>query len=188
MSIREKLISFIYKSATRTKKIRTLLAPIGAIFFILFTTFFVLVSIEMDKLLNLNKFFPENYVFYFSIPLAVIGILLTFWSIFHFLLAKGTPVPLNPPPVLIKSGPYKYTRNPMLTGVFLILLGLGIGLNSFSLIFLLVPLFIGISYWELKNIEEPELIKRLGRDYSEYRDKTPMFIPGLKSNKNKSSQ
>jgi protein-S-isoprenylcysteine O-methyltransferase Ste14 len=36
-----------------------------------------------------------------------------------------------------------------------------------------------INVWELKAIEEPELTKRLGQDYIEYRKKTPMFFPSL---------
>jgi protein-S-isoprenylcysteine O-methyltransferase Ste14 len=31
----------------------------------------------------------------------------------------------------------------------------------------------------LKAIEEPELLKRLGEDYIEYRERTPMFFPGF---------
>lgn len=42
-----------------------------------------------------------------------------------------------------------------------------------------VPLFILVNDWELKAIEEPELLKRLGDEYAEYRRRTPMFIPGL---------
>lgn len=32
---------------------------------------------------------------------------------------------------------------------------------------------------ELKKIEEPELAKRLGKEYLEYKKVTPMFIPKL---------
>jgi len=45
-------------------------------------------------------------------------------------------------------------------------------------------LFVLINVWELKAIEEPELIKRLGDEYIEYRRQTPMFIPGLGRNRN----
>lgn len=45
---------------------------------------------------------------------------------------------------------------------------------------LFTPLFIALNYWELKWIEEPELEKRLGGAYLEYRAKTPMFLPDLK--------
>jgi protein-S-isoprenylcysteine O-methyltransferase Ste14 len=108
------------------------------------------------------------------------GIAFTAWSSFHFVKVRGTPVPFNPPPKVVKSGPYRYARNPMLTGVFLILFGIGFGVNSVSLVFLFTPLFVLINVWELKKIEEPELMKRLGNDYVEYRNKTPMFLPGFK--------
>jgi protein-S-isoprenylcysteine O-methyltransferase Ste14 len=68
----------------------------------------------------------------------------------------------------------------MLTGVFLFLFGIGFIVNSVSLVFLFTPLYVLINVWELKRIEEPELIKRLGDEYIEYRRQTPMFIPGCK--------
>jgi protein-S-isoprenylcysteine O-methyltransferase Ste14 len=67
----------------------------------------------------------------------------------------------------------------MLTGVFALLFGLGFCLRSISLLVVFTPLFILINVWELKAIEEPELIKRLGQEYIEYRNTTPMFFPGF---------
>jgi protein-S-isoprenylcysteine O-methyltransferase Ste14 len=107
------------------------------------------------------------------------------WSVQHFLKVKGTPVPFNPPPRLVTSGPYAYTRNPMLTGVFGLLFGSGILLESVSLLLVFTPLFIYVNYWELKAIEEPELVKRLGQEYIQYRKVTPMFFPRFKSSKYK---
>jgi protein-S-isoprenylcysteine O-methyltransferase Ste14 len=66
----------------------------------------------------------------------------------------------------------------MLTGVFVFLLGLGLLLDSPSLTFIFTPLFILANVWELKAIEEPELVLRLGDEYIEYRRRTPMFVPG----------
>lgn len=68
----------------------------------------------------------------------------------------------------------------MLTGVFLFLFGLGFAMNSVSVVLFFVPLFVLANIWELKAIEEPELVKRLGNDYAEYKSRTPMFIPGLR--------
>jgi protein-S-isoprenylcysteine O-methyltransferase Ste14 len=112
------------------------------------------------------------------------GVAVTAWSAFHFLKVKGTPVPFNPPPQVVRTGPYRYARNPMLTGVFLFLFGLGLGLNSASLVFLFTPLFVLINVWELKQIEEPELTRRLGDDYIEYRRQTPMFLPRFRPRAN----
>jgi protein-S-isoprenylcysteine O-methyltransferase Ste14 len=64
----------------------------------------------------------------------------------------------------------------MLTGIFMQLFGLGVTLGSISLIFLFTPLFIIINFWELKKVEEPELVNRLGEEYVEYKKRVPMFF------------
>jgi protein-S-isoprenylcysteine O-methyltransferase Ste14 len=88
-----------------------------------------------------------------------------------------------PPPTLVTTGPYRFSRNPMLTGVFLLLFGIGFAIRSPSLVVFFTPLFVLVNVWELKEIEEPELVKRLGKDYIAYRERTPMFIPGTKIRK-----
>ncbi len=65
----------------------------------------------------------------------------------------------------------------MLTGIFMLLFGIGLSLASISLVFLFLPLFVLANAWELKEIEEPELLRRLGDDYKAYKQQTPMFIP-----------
>jgi protein-S-isoprenylcysteine O-methyltransferase Ste14 len=47
------------------------------------------------------------------------------------------------------------------------------------IVFIFTPLFIAFNVWELKAIEEPELEKRLGTEYLEYKKRTPMFLPDL---------
>jgi protein-S-isoprenylcysteine O-methyltransferase Ste14 len=71
----------------------------------------------------------------------------------------------------------------MLSGVFLLLFGVGFAIKSLSLVAAFTPLFILFNVWELKHIEEPELVKRLGEDYVAYHQRTPMFIPGMKPKK-----
>jgi protein-S-isoprenylcysteine O-methyltransferase Ste14 len=95
-------------------------------------------------------------------------------------------VPFNPPPKLVTTGPYAHVRNPMLTGVFVLLFGLGVLLRSISLVSIFTPLFILFNVWELKAVEERELERRLGKDYVEYKKKVPMFIPRLKVRTKKS--
>lgn len=76
----------------------------------------------------------------------------------------------------------------MLTGVFLFLFGVGFYINSVSLVLFFTPLFVLVNVWELKKIEEPELMKRLGNEYIEYRKQTPMFIPGFRSKSNSNAE
>ena len=179
MDIRETWINLLHRAATGTKKTRTLLTPIGVTIFGLFTALFVVAALWVDELLDLPGLLPGGAKLPVSIPLMAAGLAITAWSGYHFLKVKGTPVPFNPPPEVVTTGPYRYARNPMLTGVFLFLFGLGFAFDSFSLVLFFTPLFILVNVWELKQIEEPELVKRFGDKYTEYQRRTPMFIPGL---------
>lgn len=85
--------------------------------------------------------------------------------------------PFNPPPELVVVGPYAWMRNPMLTGVFAFLFGVGFLLHSVSMVFVWTPLFLVLNAIELKLVEEPELELRFGASYRDYRQRVPMFIP-----------
>lgn len=177
MSLKRKWINLIYSVATGSRKLRMLMTPIVGLSYLFFGTLFVIVSFPVDALLNLPKLLPKPIHMVLSIPLFTIGGFLIIWTQFHFFKAKGTPVPFNPPPKLVTVGPYAYVRNPMLSGIFLLLYGFGTAFRSLSLVFIFAPLFIVINVLELKAIEEPELEMRLGNEYIEYRKRVPMFFP-----------
>lgn len=177
MTLREKAIEFIYKIATGSRRIRTLLTPMGAAFFLFIVTLIIVASLQVDRFLGFPKFLPALWNVILSVPVIIIGLSLMLWSVLYFIKARGTPVPFNPPSMLVTTGPYAYTRNPMVLGVFVLLFGIGILLRSISLVFIFLPLFILLGVLELKKIEEPELEKRLGQAYLEYKKRVPMFIP-----------
>lgn len=180
MSSQNIIVDIFYKVATGSKKVRTLLTPIGISFFFIFVGLLIFLSLWLDRLFGFHQLLNKPLNIAIALPVLIFGFTLILWSILHFLKVKGTPVPFNPPPKLVINGPYAYVRNPMLSGVFITLFGLGIFLQSFSLFFIFVPLFILINYIELKTIEEIELEKRLGKEYLEYKRRIPMFFPRIK--------
>lgn len=188
MGVRDRWIDLLHRAATGTRKTRTLLTPVGVTIFFGFTAMFVLAAFLVDSVFGLPGLMPEGARIPISIPIMAAGFAVTAWSALHFLKVKGTPVPFNPPPTVVQTGPYRYVRNPMLSGVFLFLFGIGFFIDSVSLVFFFAPLYIGFNVWELKAIEEPELIKRLGNGYVEYRNRTPMFIPGRRPGSNSSGR
>ncbi|MDD5014457.1 MAG: isoprenylcysteine carboxylmethyltransferase family protein [Atribacterota bacterium] len=181
-SFRNKLISLFYKTATGSKKIRNFFTPIGIIFFFSLIGLLITVSLWTDKALHFPNLISDPLNTVISFFILSIGLFLILWSISNFIKVKGTPVPLNPPPKLVTTGPYSYIRNPMLSGVFILMFGFGILFNSISLVFISTPIFILLNFLELKTIEEPELEKRLGKDYSKYKKRVPMFFPRFKKN------
>lgn len=180
MGIRESWISVLHRVATGTRKTRTILTPVGVLIFGLFTVLFVIAGVTADHFFNLPPLFPQRWRLPVSLPITAAGVFGIAWSALHFLKVRGTPVPFNPPPKLVDTGPYRYVRNPMLTGVFLCLFGIGTAINSISIVCFFTPLYVLVNIWELKSIEEPELVRRLGDSYIEYRRETPMFFPGRK--------
>ncbi len=183
MRIRDRWISLLHRAATGTKKTRTLLTPIGVVIFGVLTGLFVILAVLVDRWLSLPWPLSSGLSWLVAAPLIAIGVGVAAWSAFHFLKVKGTPVPFNPPPTLVMTGPYQFVRNPMLTGVFLLLFGIGFAIRSLSLVVLFTPLFVLANVWELKEIEEPEIVKRLGEDYVAYKQQTPMFIPKVRLRK-----
>ena len=179
MNLKKKWIETFYNIATGSRKIRNFFTPLGAFFYGLLIFVFVVVALNIDRLIGITGIFSNPLNIILSLPLFFIALFLIGWSVKNFLKAKGTPVPFNPPPILVTTGPYAYTRNPMLTGVFSMLFGFGAFFGSVSLLIVFTPLFIFVNFWELKSIEEPELEKRLGEEYLEYRKRTPMFFPGF---------
>ena len=89
----------------------------------------------------------------------------------------GTPIPFNPPPILVARAPYRRVRNPMLMGVFASLFGLGFLLHSASMVLLWTPVFLVANLIEITRVEQPELERRFGDSYREYRRRVPMLIP-----------
>jgi protein-S-isoprenylcysteine O-methyltransferase Ste14 len=174
---RDRIIDFIYRKATMRERHHGLLTFLGGLFFFSVVLFIIFLAFVSDKLLGLHAWPPSPANLVLSIPLLAAGIWLWLWSVLTFFKSRGTPVPLSPPPKLVDTGPYAYSRNPMLSGVFLMLFGIGFLFQSLSLIIIYTPMFMVISFLEFKMIEEPELEKRIGASYVEYRKKVPMFFP-----------
>jgi protein-S-isoprenylcysteine O-methyltransferase Ste14 len=169
-------IDLVYIVATGSWKRRLILLPVVGALFFSFIVVFVYFSGTVDRWLHLPKMlWPWSPIV--GGLLVVHGGLLALLSVSCFVRARGTPVPLSPPPKLVTSGPYRFVRNPMLTGGFAVLFGLGIIFGSVTLTCIFTPLFIVINVWELKRVEEPELVRRLGKEYEEYRKRVPMFFP-----------
>lgn len=92
---------------------------------------------------------------------------------------KGTLAPWDPAVHLIVVGLYSHTRNPMITGVLITLLGESMIVHSVRIFIWLLAFFV------LNNIyftlfEEPRLIERFGEDYMEYKKNVPRWIPRFK--------
>ena len=88
----------------------------------------------------------------------------------------GTLAPWDPPRHLVIRGPYAYVRNPMITGVVLILVAESALLRS-SQHLAWAGIFALINAAYIPLLEEPLLRSRFGAEYEEYTRHVPRLIP-----------
>ena len=120
----------------------------------------------------------------FSLITGIIGLFFAVWSM---LTSKskgdGTPAPWAPPKNFVATGPYKYVRNPMISGVIFMLFS-EFCITLSTAIFLWFIAFTILNLIYIHFIEEPQLKKRFGTSYEEYLKKVPCWIPSLKKIRN----
>ncbi len=177
MSLADRWAETIYRMATARGKLKIIMTPVGIIFWFGLSVLFIYASLWLDKFLPvlLPLSLPTNI--FLSLPVVIIGATLVLWPVYSFIKARGSPVPFNPPQRLVITGLYSRIRNPMISGWIMVLLGLGLLLNSVSFIFIFTPLFILLNVLYLKAIEEKEMEKKFGEQYLKYKASVPMFIP-----------
>lgn len=114
-----------------------------------------------------------------GVAVASTGIFLLAVTIRLFIvIGRGTLAPWKPAQKLVVKGPYRYARNPMISGVSLILAGEAILFRSYNLLaWLIVFLLINHIYFVL--VEEPGLAKRFGEEYEIYKQNVPRWLPRL---------
>ncbi|MFZ5868083.1 MAG: methyltransferase family protein [Thermodesulfobacteriota bacterium] len=88
----------------------------------------------------------------------------------------GTLAPWSPTQRLVVQGVYRYVRNPMMSGVYAVLLGEVILFGAWPLLFWLVP-FVLVNAIYIPLWEERSLVRRFGADYLEYKKHVPRWMP-----------
>ncbi len=80
---------------------------------------------------------------------------------------RGTLAPWDPPTHLVVEGPYRYVRNPMISGVLFVLFGEAAVLLSMPHA-IWAGLFLLLNATYIPLVEEPQLMGRFGDVYAEY--------------------
>lgn len=109
-----------------------------------------------------------------------LGFTLFVWCVNIFvIIGQGTLAPWDPTRKLVVSGSYRHVRNPMISGVAMMLIGQSLFWGSW-VVSLWAGIFMLINHVYFKFSEEPGLEKRFGESYINYKANVPRWIPRLK--------
>jgi len=119
---------------------------------------------------------PDPMTWLAVVPAAA-GLVFAVWTVRLFAtVGRGTPAPWEPPKKLVVRGPYRYVRNPMITGVLLMLVAEAMAFHSWAILGWMVFFFaVNCVYFPL--IEEKGLEARFGGDYRLYKANVPRWLP-----------
>jgi protein-S-isoprenylcysteine O-methyltransferase Ste14 len=122
----------------------------------------------------LARFTPGfTYILPARIPISVIlvlaGISLALSSVFAFHRAKTTPNPHTPEKStsIVRSGPYRFTRNPMYLGLVFVLLGICAYLANPLTVIAAVVFVVYVTRFQIMP-EEVVLQRNFGQSYAQY--------------------
>jgi protein-S-isoprenylcysteine O-methyltransferase Ste14 len=102
------------------------------------------------------------------------GIALAIWARVHLGRNWGMPMTQKDEPELVTSGPYRFVRHPIYSGLLAGLLGTALVTN---LIGLIIVAILGGYFYYSASVEEKNLIATFPTAYPAYRSSTKMLVP-----------
>jgi protein-S-isoprenylcysteine O-methyltransferase Ste14 len=102
------------------------------------------------------------------------GIALAIWARVHLGRNWGMPTTQKADPELVTSGPYRFVRHPIYSGILTGVLGTALATNLIGLIIVGV---LGAYFYYSASVEEKNLTATFPTAYPAYRTSTKMLIP-----------
>ena len=127
---------------------------------------------QLYKIPRYFDFFRTSEILLFFLVLAISLIIP---AIKKFNSQHEDPNPTSPSTLIIKSGIYKYSRNPMYLGLIFLQLSLGILLSMVHIMLMCIFTYIIFKYYVIKP-EEKYLSSKFGDDYNHYKSKVRRWI------------
>jgi protein-S-isoprenylcysteine O-methyltransferase Ste14 len=109
-----------------------------------------------------------------GVILLVCGLGLAVWARIYLGRNWGMPMTQKDDPELVTSGPYRFVRHPIYSGILLGLLGTSLATEIYWLIGVAV---IGVYFIHSASVEEGLMTASFPTTYPSYRAKTKMLIP-----------
>lgn len=147
---------------------------------ITFIAFYLMFSGNVPQAFLRVPLFSPNWVTDVAgIAITCAGIAFAVWARVYLGGNWSSSVTLKVGHQLVRSGPYRFVRHPIYTGMTLAMLGTGIARAQVRGAIAVVLVYIG---FKIKSrIEERVMIDTFGAEYEEYRRSTGAILPKLRS-------
>jgi len=125
-----------------------------------------------------QRFLPQtSSVIWAGVGLTCLGVALAIWARWNLGRNWSDKVVVKVDHELIRSGPYRFLRHPIYTGVLLAIAGTALMIGEGRGLVALV-LLAGIYYVKARR-EEKILAANFGEAFAEHKGRTGFFLPGL---------
>jgi len=108
--------------------------------------------------------------------LFVSGLGFAIWARVHLGTNWGMPMTQRVEPELVTSGPYRFVRHPIYSGLLLAVVGTALATNFLGLA---VAVILGAYFYYAATVEERNLVAAFPTAYPAYREHTKKLIPFL---------
>lgn len=129
----------------------------------------------------LLRVFARNSLALHSLTIGIVGAVVFVFGLAFAIWARvylgsnwGMPMTQRAEPELVTSGPYRFVRHPIYSGLLLAVLGTAL---ATSLVGLVAVVAIGAYFYLSASVEEKNLTATFPTTYPDYRRGTKMLIP-----------
>ncbi len=113
-------------------------------------------------------FLPQDWPLHaIGFIVAAIGIAIAILAVVQFRRARTSVRPDRPSSAILSTGPYRYSRNPIYLGMFIVVAGLAFALDSLWQFAALAVLY-AVLRWGVVAREEAYLTRKFGDAYLDY--------------------
>ena len=139
----------------------------------------ITLSVILAVFVSKSYYFPISKtipIAFIGLIIIILGLILRFVSILSLGKSFTVDVSVSDEQKIKKDGLYKYVRHPSYLGALLSFLGLGLSINNWiSLFLIIIP--VTIAFIKRMDKEEATLRSHFGKEYQDYIKKTKHIVP-----------
>ena len=110
-----------------------------------------------------------------GLTVAAVGAAVAAWGLLTFARAHTAIAPIRPASQLVQHGPYRFTRNPMYSGLTVAYIGMALAVNSGWPLLMLPIVIVAVKQFVIGR-EETYLHREFGVEYDDYRRRVRRWI------------